>query len=233
MNLLYEAPGVAVGIIVLIGVASFGIVDLWKMFSPGIDSIGFRYIRKAVVSLTPEADGIPENSMPQSDILRVLRSKWAAGLEIEAQKAFAKSFVEMHLSPTTAPAAAAITNINPGLLRGVASSIAAGMPLSQQQDDDIYKRFDSIVAALLDEAYTAASRTYRNGVRALSSVVCLFLGFLFVWMSTGRPLVDYWWTKEMAEAILMGLAAAPVAPVAKDISTAISTAIKSRVEKAL
>ncbi len=106
--------------------------------------------------------------------------------------------------------------MDPGVLAGIAASIAAGTPLSAAESD-VFSRFDLIVTALLDEAYQRSNQTYRNWTRALAALVAVTLA-----MSGGMIL-----GVAPAVSLLVGLAATPLAPIAKDISTALATAVST------
>ena len=119
------------------------------------------------------------------------------------------------------------TNLVAGidLLTAVAKSIASSTALTQPQSD-AYARFDLIVTALIDEAYQHADQVYRNWTRALAALLAVALAFV-----GGLSLIGtwkgFWWTSDMALSLLIGLLATPLAPIAKDISSAISTAVNT------
>ena len=72
-------------------------------------------------------------------------------------------------------------------------------------------RFDVIVAAMLDEAYQRADQLYRDGTRAWAMVIAIGLALI------GGHIAH----ASVAASVLCGLLATPLAPIAKDLSTAL------------
>jgi hypothetical protein len=147
------------------------------------------------------------------------------GTDLTSQKTIAKSLIKLHLSAGNAPALAATTNVDPVQLTEVAKSIVTGTALTQQQGD-AYSRFDLIVTALLDEAYQHADQVYRNWTRAMAALLAVALAFAGGWSLAGSW-QDFWWKPDMFLALLIGLLATPLAPIAKDLSTALATAVNT------
>jgi hypothetical protein len=219
----------ALGAIIGLGIAAFGLVDASKSFYGGIIHIGFGQIRQTVTALTPESSAV-KNILPRRNILTSLEANWANGTDLASQKAIAKSLVKAHLSPESASTVAAMTNVDPDVLSVVVAKIAAGGVLNMLESDT-YSRFDFTLTALLDAAYENADRVYRNGTRTLAAAVAVLLAVAGGYAITGSN--KFWYTNDLYLAILLGLLAAPIAPIAKDISTAVGTAIKSKIGSAL
>jgi hypothetical protein len=134
------------------------------------------------------------------------------------------------LSEANAKALAAATNVDADLLGSVASKTLAGISLAQNESD-VFSRFDLIVTAQLDEAYQHADQVYRNWTRGLAAVIAVALAVVGGWTlaadvtpAAGAP---YWQSKELLQAIFVGLLATPLAPIAKDISSALATAVNT------
>lgn len=201
-----------------LGTAAFGLVDACKVIafgSVGINYIGFGAIKKTVASLTPPAPG---NTLSQAKILATLKANWANGTNLSSQKAIAKSLIKLNLNPGNAPELAAQTGVDPALLTAVAANIATGTPLNAAQTD-VYARFDFVVTALLDETYQRSDNKYTNCTRALAAVFAVLLAI------AAREIVHWeapWW-----QAALIGLIATPLAPIAKDLSSALSAAVNA------
>jgi hypothetical protein len=145
------------------------------------------------------------------------------GTALASQKAIAKSLVKLHLNPANATAVAIKTSVDPAVLTSVAGKIVAGEPLSQVESD-AYSRFDLIVTALLDEAYQLSDQVYRNSTRALAAIVAVALAVAGGWTLDGA---NFWSPKEIALAVLVGLLATPLAPIAKDLASALATAVNT------
>jgi hypothetical protein len=82
------------------------------------------------------------------------------------------------------------------------------------------------VTALLDESYQHADQVYRNWTRALAALIAVALAFVGGWSLAGSW-QGFWWKPDMFLALLIGLLATPLAPIAKDLSTALSTAVNT------
>jgi hypothetical protein len=196
-----------------LGTAAFGLVDASKVFAGGVNHIGFAGIRAAIRQLTDA--GEPVNALSQEKILATLQANWMNGTHLGNQKAIAKSLIKLNLNPRNARALAGATGVDPDALNTVATKIAAGTSLISSESD-VFARFDLIVTALLDEAYQRSDQVYRNWTQALAALVAVALA-----LAGGRmlhPAVDW------PLALLVGLLATPLAPVAKDLASALATA---------
>ncbi len=207
-----------------LGTAAFGLLEAIKPVFPVINQIGFGGISATVSSLTPNeaGGGAPINALPRAKVLDSLLANWVNGTDLGNQKAIAKSLIKLHLSGGNAAALAAVTNVDSTLLTQAAGSMAAGTALTQLQND-AYSRFDLIVTAMLDEVYQHADQFYRNWMRALAAVIAVVLAV------AGGYVVESGFQNsgQLLAAVLVGLLATPLAPIAKDVSTALSTAVNT------
>jgi hypothetical protein len=220
---LHNAPQIITAIGGL-GTAAFGLVDATKVFWGGANRIGFSKIRNTIISLTP-AGGEPANALSQGDVVASLKANWYNGTDLSSQKSIAKSLVKLNLNSANAPILAQRAGVDPDVLKSVAISIASGTALTAPQTD-VYARFDLILTALLDETYQYSDQTYRNGTRAfavLFSVLLAVAGGVML-QTPGSHL--YTWL-DFGESLLIGLLAAPLSPIAKDLSTALATAVNT------
>ena len=246
-TLLQNLPQVVTAIGGL-GTAAFGLLDASKSIMPWINQIGFPRVKELIASLTPAETklnaagqavqtGPPPNALPQQGVLNTLLANWVNGTDIAAQKSIAKSLIKLHLSEGNAAELAAKTNVDPALLQSVAAKIVAGTALAQTESD-AYSRFDVIVTALLDEAYQHADQVYRNWTRVLAGAIAVVLAViagatLFPQTSAAKIGSDselwslYLQSKYVWQALLVGLLATPLAPIAKDISSALATAVNT------
>ncbi|HXE06064.1 MAG TPA: hypothetical protein VN579_08765 [Bryobacteraceae bacterium] len=221
-NVVQSLPDVIMAIGGL-GTAAFGLVDSTKVFWGGANRIGFGKIRAAITALTPAAAA---NGLTRVKIVDTLRANWFNGKDLESQKAIAKSLIKLGLNESTAPGLADATGVDADTLKAVGAKIARGEALSAAETDT-YSRFDFILTAILDEVYQDSDQAYTNGTRTLAAFFAVALGFFGGWVLNGGTLAGYWWTKEMGEGIFAGLLATPLAPVAKDIANALSTAVNT------
>lgn len=165
--------------------------------------------------------------MPQDKILATLEANWMNGTDVGSQKAIAKSLIKLNLNAGNASAVAAATGVDPNALTAIATSIANGTPLNSSESD-VYGRFDLIVTALLDEAYQRGDQIYRNWTRALAALAAVLLAIAGGYMLNGAAgAKELWSAKDFWTSVLVGLLATPLAPVAKDLSSALATAVNT------
>lgn len=77
------------------------------------------------------------------------------------------------------------------------------------------------IEATLDAAFEAAEQQYRNVSRVLAGLVCVGLALVAQALMPGDQPGDY------LLAVTVGLLAVPLAPVAKDLTSALSTAMRA------
>ena len=206
-----------------LGTAAFGLVDSTKVLWGGVNRIGFGRIADTVNKLTP---GAAASGLTQSKIVDTLKANWYNGTDLSSQKAIAKSLIKVGLNPGNAPALAAATGVDAGLLGAVAASIGAGTPLTAAQSD-VFSRFDFILTALLDEVYQHSDQAYTNGTRLFASIFAVLLAFVAGWTLLGGTLGGYLHSNEMWLALVAGVLATPLAPIAKDVASALATAVNT------
>lgn len=209
-------PGKVVTAIGGLGTAAFGLMDAAKPIF-GINHIGFGGIRAAVVPLVPDlGQGI--NAMPQNKILATLQANWMNGTDLGSQKSIAKSLIKLGLNTQNSRSLADATGVDGNILNIVATKIAAGTSLNASESD-VFARFDFIVTSLLDEAYQRSDQVYRNWTRLLAAAVAVALALC------GE--VTFHTAGSWPVALIVGLMATPLAPIAKDVSTALATAVNT------
>jgi hypothetical protein len=201
-----------------LGTAAFGLVDATKALGGGVNHFGVKAIETTVTALTP---GQPTNALSQSKILATLKANWFNGTDLSSQKAIAKSLIKLNLNPSNAAALAAATGVDPGVLTSVAQKIAAGTPLSTGESD-VYARFDLIVTALLDETYQRSDNRFRNWTRAVAAMFAVGLA-----ITGDAVLAGGFANVDILKSLFVGLLATPLAPIAKDLSTALATAVNT------
>ena len=214
-----------------LGAAAFGLVDALKAVGGGISNAGFSHIRRAIAPLLCGAGETGAKAFGSMDILATLRAHWLNGVAKAEQKAVAKSLIRLGLSPDNAPRLAAAVGIASEELRACAQRIRAGDALTAN-DLNALGRFDAIVAAVLDEGYERADQAYRNYAKLAAAVIAMVLavfagGLIFVSGAGSPRLADYFSSRHLLAAIIVGLVSTPLAPVAKDLSTTLSAAVKA------
>lgn len=207
-----------------LGTAAFGLVDASKSVAGGMSNPGFGYVKKAIENLLP-ADAA---GYGRKQVLETLRANWLNGVAKADQKAAAKSLIRLGLTAGNAARLAAATGINAEQLVNAATSIAKGAALTQQ-DMNVLGQFEAVLGAILDQAYERGDQFYRNSAKVAAGIVSVILavtsGALLFQPSTDSP--SYLGSADFLRAILIGLVATPLAPMAKDLTTSLSAAAKA------
>jgi hypothetical protein len=212
-----------------LGTAAYGLVDVSKGIGGGISNCGFGDIRNVVSQLIPAASaaGSSEPALSLTSVLRTLRANWLNGMALADQKAVAKSLIKLNLTEASSDKMAAATGLDSGVLKSIAAKLSGkldttqGKPSLEPRETDVYGRFDLLLSAMLDQAYQRADQRYRNGAKLLAVPVAVGLALLGAWaISSQLTCSDIW------RAIAAGLLATPLAPVAKDLASAIQEGTK-------
>lgn len=198
-----------------IGPAAFAMVDAAKAFWGGPSNFGFGFIKEC---LQPFQAALAIGQAPQGQknvaFLEILRANWLNGVPLAEQKAKTKSLIHLGLTPAAAPGLAAATGLNPTALTALAQKIADGVELTPT-DVSLFGRFDTVVAAQIDTGFERADQRYRNAAKAIAAVVAAVMGVAGAAQLGASPL----------DGLLVGLAATPLAPVAKDLSSTLAAAV--------
>lgn len=206
-----------------LGTAAYGVVDASKGFWGGISNRGFGDIRKVISKFIPapaKGDG-GASALTLPSALATLRANWLNGMTLADQKSIAKALIKLNLTKDSAKGMADATGVDAGLLAGVADKLATGAALSQQETD-VYGRFDLLLASLLDQGYQRGDQRYRNSAKLLAVPIAVVLALCGAWALNGSSPTgpDIW------KAVICGLLATPLAPIAKDLSSAIQAGAK-------
>jgi len=222
MGILQNLPNIITAIGGL-GTAAFGLVDSTKVFWGGVNRIGFGTIEAQVKKLTP---GAAVNGLSQEKVIHLLRANWYNGMDVASQKAVAKSLIKLGLNAGNSAAVADAAGVDGAVLQSVAAKMATGTALTSTESD-VFARFDLILTALLDEAYQNGDQRYTNGTRFVAAIFALALAFVGGWVTKGGGFQDYAVSNDMWRALIAGVLAIPLAPVAKDLSSALVSAVNS------
>jgi hypothetical protein len=197
-----------------LGTAATGLVDTTKIFGSGVSYAGYPTIKQQLQPFSTLLSAIPGHAAYET-----IYGLWINGTAIEDQKAKVKALIKLGFAPGTVAAMAAATGLTQAELAPLAANIAAGANLTTVQVN-VYGRLDSILSAVIDAAYEKADQRYRNAAKALAAAIAIVLALLggYAMGDLGNNWPIYF---------LMGAIATPLAPVAKDITTAINTAVQS------
>ncbi len=197
-----------------LGTAATGLVDTTKLFGGGVSNAGYAIIRQQLRPFEPLLNTIPEGAA-----YATIYGLWINGAATDDQKAKIKALIKLGFAPATVDAMQAATGLPAAELAPLAANIANGVDLSPSQVN-IYGRLDAILSAVIDGAYEQADQRYRNACKAAAAAIAIVLA-LFGGYAVNGPHFNW-----LLYAV-MGAVATPLAPVAKDITTAINTAVQS------
>jgi hypothetical protein len=214
-----------------LGTAAYGVVDVSKAFWGGVSNRGFGDIRKVISQFIP-AEG--NSALSLTSILATLKANWLNGMATGDQKSVAKALIKLNLNPGSAAGMAAATGVDGDVLKSIAVKLSKGASLAPggaaapansltPEETDAYGRFDLLLSSLLDQGYQRAEQRYRNSAKLLAVPVSVVLAVLGAWALNGAVSFcdsDFW------RAIVAGFLATPLAPVAKDVASALQEATK-------
>ena len=197
-----------------LGTAATGLVDTTKLFAGGVSRAGYTVIEKHLLPFDTILSSIPQRSAWET-----IYASWINGVDTETQKGTVKSLIKTCFTQANAQAMSNATGMDVAELEALGASFDAGNALTAAQMN-IYGRLDAILSSILDAAYEMADQRYRNAAKALAAVIAVGLSVLGSYTVYGG-------FKELGQAVLVGLVATPLAPVAKDLTTAINTAVQA------
>lgn len=199
-----------------LGTAAFGLVDASKAFRGGISNTGFGFIKTALEPFDVAlAQALGNN--PDCNWRAMMRSHWISGRAKEEQKAIAVGLIQLGLTPETAPEIAAAGQVDGKALAAVVRALNQGKELTPEQLN-VLGRFKATIEARLDAAYDRATQVYHNWARFAAGFVAVGLAMAANVLLGGVSGRSY------AVALLVGLVAVPLAPIAKDLAKALGTA---------
>lgn len=200
-----------------LGTASFGIVEGFKWTFIGL--AGFRQIRKLLGDPVMKALQIAYGS----EYLPLLKGQYRAERTTGELLKSIRQGARVGLTPETAgDLAQRVGVVNKAELKAVAAKLQKGKDLNDNQRN-ILGRYELALDARIDAALALANDKYIGYMRLLASGVSLVIAVLVWWYLSDE-------TKEkvpLLTAIVIGLAAVPIAPVAKDVAKAIQSAARA------
>jgi hypothetical protein len=212
----------AIAAIAALGTAASGLVDATKAFNGGISNIGFKRIETA---LTPFRNALVA---AESDWTDTIRAAWINGVAKEDQKSAAKSLIRLGLSSANAARMAPAGHVDPVALTDVMQSIENGTALAPDQVN-LLGRFNGAIDAAMDGGFEQADQQYRNASKAWAGLAAVLLaiggGALMDGATTLNGFGTYLGGSHFWEAVLVGLVAVPLAPVAKNLTSSLQAAV--------
>lgn len=204
-----------------LGTAAMGLVDASKAFWGGPSNFGFGYISSALDPFLTQLTSNPPD-FNKAQILRTLRANWLNGVPKADQKAKAKSLIHLGLTTGNATGLANAAGVNATKLQSLAQKTADGADVSQDEIN-VLGQFDAVLSAALDAAYERGDQKYRNAAKFLSMALATVLAGIGGWIVFGA---NYTATN-IALSLLVGVGAAPLAPVAKDLASSLQAAVSA------
>ena len=191
-----------------LGTAAFGIVEALKWTPIGL--MGFGQINRLLGDPVMKALEVAYGP----EYLSLLKGQYRSGrTEAQLSKTIRQG-ARVGLTPETAASLAdRIGVVQPDDLTAVAASLQTGEDLSDEHRS-ILGRFELALDARIDAAMALANDRYAGSLRVIASVVAIVIA-LAVGLNAGEDLLI---------SLVVGIAAVPIAPMAKDLSKAIQSA---------
>lgn len=204
-----------------LGTASFALVDSSKAVRGGVSNLGFGHVEQVLDRLFPPGVDRADrsNALTFASVIGTLRANWLNGMSLADQKSIAKTLIKLRLDAANAAHLAGVTGVDPAVLASLAAKYATGGALSPEEQN-VAGRFDLLLTTLLEEGYERADQAYRNGAKAVAWVVAVVLAVLGK-LALGDPAIGW------GLALLAGFLAAPLAPVSKDLASALQASVKA------
>ncbi|THD77136.1 MAG: hypothetical protein E7812_14370 [Phenylobacterium sp.] len=211
--------GAALAGLSALSTAAFGLLDASKALWGGVSNFGRGHLHAALTPYAPALDV----ALGAGAWWPAVLTNWIAGVPKADQKAKAQALIKLGLTPATAPAIAAAAQVDARALSAVTAKLRTGAKLTAA-DLDVLGRMNAVIDVQLDAAFEAADQQYLNACRLLAGLVAVGLAIAAwgLWPTAAdnpRPSV---WT-----AIAVGLLAVPLAPIAKDLTSGLSAAMKA------
>ena len=213
-----DQAGASLAALSALATAAFGLLDASKAFSGGISNIGLNHIKRAMTRF----EGTLNQALGAGEWWVLIRANWINGMAKTEQKAVARSLVKLGLTPATAAGLAAALGLDTAKLTAVAVKLANGTSLTEQALN-LLGRLSAVLDARLDAGFEMAEQQYRNVSRMLAGVLCIALSIAAraIWDVSGES-PPPWWV-----AVAVGVLAVPIAPVAKDLTSSLTAAMRA------
>lgn len=214
-----EQFGAALAALSGLSTAAFGLLDSSKAFGGGVSKIGLKHIRAAL----GEFEDVLAAGVGADRWWGVIRANWLNGMPKLEQKATVRAMLKLGLNADTAESLAGGCKVDGQALRAIANKLAKGQELSET-DVNLLGRVNAVLDAVLDCAFERAEQQYRNVSRLLAGLLAIGLAWIaqIIWMRQDPASAP-----SLAVALAVGLLAVPVAPVAKDLTSALSAAMRA------
>ena len=205
-----------IGAVSALGTAATGLVDTTKLFAGGVSNVGYATIRHQLKPFDQLLAAIPGGAAYDA-----LYGLWINGAPMEDQKAKAKALIKLGFEPATAGEMSVATGLPLADVTQLATKISSGIDLTPAEVN-IYGHLDAVLSVAIDAAYEKGDQRYRNAAKGLAAGIAIGLALIGGYANTPSAVTMNW-----PLYVVIGAVATPLAPVAKDITTAINTAVQS------
>ncbi len=211
--------GAALAALSGLSTAAFGLLDSSKAFWGGVSNVGLSHIRGSL----KDFQGVLGAGVGEARWWGVIRANWLNGMAKVEQKATVRAMLKLGLNTDTAEELAKGCKVDGPALRAVAVKLAKGQELSDT-DLNLLGRVNAVLDAVLDCAFERAEQQYRNVSRLLAGVLAIVLAGVVqvIWRIQDPASAPSFWV-----AVAVAVMAVPVAPVAKDLTSALSAAMRA------
>jgi hypothetical protein len=214
--------GSALGAIGALGTASFALVDALKILpNGGISNVGFVCIERSLQALFPHQTRRSATGGIKT-LLDVLHGNWISGRPLLEQKAAAKSLVELRLTGVTAAQFAQATDLDAAALKAIGEKLVSGVSLNPAEAN-VLARFDLSLTAILDDGFQHADQRYQNWTKVAAMSFAVILGVFGGACLSNLDFGHYFGSADMWLCVIAGFLATPLAPISKDLASAVST----------
>jgi len=208
-----------------LGTAAMGLVDATKAFRGGPSNIGFGHIERALEPFLAPL-GAKSVAFGKAEVLQTLKANWLNGVPKADQKAKTKSLIHLGLTRGSAARLATAAGVDGKKLASLAQKTADGEQPTQDEVN-VLGQFDAVLSAVLDTAYERADQQYRNASKFLAMLAATLLGGIGGWIIFDKTSIAYFTSSDFALSLLVGVIATPLAPIAKDLTTSLQTAVSA------
>lgn len=194
-----------------LGLAAMSLVDAFKAApGGGVSRIGFQHIRQVLVLF----DGTLKRAVGEQ-WETVILSHWINGRSRSDQIGAIRSLLRLGLNPETSRQLADLGNVAPDALSAAAAKLVKGGAMTEAEVN-LIGRVEAAVEARLDAAFDLAEQAYRNQSRVLAGAIAVSLAVVASFLIKDSP--------GWGVGVLIGLLAVPIAPIAKDLVSALTAA---------
>ena len=116
--------------------------------------------------------------------------------------------------------------VDPAAFEAIVTQINTGKPPLNPDQINLLGRFNAAIGATMDGAFELADQQYRNASKVLAGIFAILLaisaGALLDGVHSWADVLSY---PDIGKALMAGVIAVPLAPVAKDLTSSLQAAV--------